>query len=116
MTGQEMATAMAHGARRLICLVVDNGSYGTIRMHQEREYPGRVSGSDLHNPDFAALARAYGWAAFTAARTEDVEPALRQALSAQGPTLIHLKLPVEISTSRATLSSIREAALKRKSQ
>ncbi|WP_431258593.1 thiamine pyrophosphate-binding protein [Roseateles chitinivorans] len=115
MTGQEMSTAMAHGARRLICLVVDNGSYGTIRMHQEREYPGRVSGSDLHNPDFAALARAYGWAAFTAARTEDVEPALRQALSSQVPTLIHLKLPVEISTSRATLSSIREAALKRKS-
>jgi len=114
MTGQEMSTAMAHGARRLICLVVDNGSYGTIRMHQEREYPGRVSGSDLHNPDFAALARAYGWLAFTAARTEEVEPALRQALSSQVPTLIHLKLPVEISTSRATLSSIREAALKRR--
>jgi len=114
MTGQEMSTAMAQGARRLICVVVDNGSYGTIRMHQEREYPGRVSGSELHNPDFAALARAYGWLAFSASRTEDVEPALRQALSAQTPTLIHLKLPVEISTSRATLSSIREAALKRR--
>jgi acetolactate synthase-1/2/3 large subunit len=113
MTGQEMATAMAHGARRLICLVVDNGSYGTIRMHQEREYPGRVSGSDLHNPDFAAMARAFGWQAFSASRTEEVEPALRQAIVLQSPTLIHLKLPVEISTSRATLSSIRDAALKR---
>jgi len=113
MTGQEMATAMAHGARRLICLVVDNGSYGTIRMHQEREYPGRVSGSDLHNPDFAAMARAFGWQAFGASRTEEVEPALRQAIVLQSPTLIHLKLPVEISTSRATLSSIRDAALKR---
>src|SRR5450432_454071 len=65
MTGQELATATMHGAGRgagkLISIVVDNGSYGTIRMHQEREYPGRVSGSDLGNPDFAALARAYGW-------------------------------------------------------
>ncbi len=114
MTGQEMSTAVAHGARRLICLVVDNGSYGTIRMHQEREYPGRVSGSDLHNPDFAALARAYGWQAFSASRTEEVEPALRHAIAAQAPTLIHLKLPVDVSTSRATLTSIREAALKRR--
>ena len=113
MTGQEMSTAMAQGARRLICVVVDNGSYGTIRMHQEREYPGRVSGSDLHNPDFAALARAYGWQAFSASRTEEVEPALRAAIAAQVPTLLHLKLPVEISTSRATLSSIRDAAIKR---
>ncbi|WP_416761659.1 thiamine pyrophosphate-binding protein [Roseateles sp. So40a] len=113
MTGQEMATAMAHGARRLLCLVVDNGSYGTIRMHQEREYPGRVSGSDLHNPDFAALARAYGWLAFSAARTEEVEPALREAIAAQRPTLIHLKLPVDVSTSRTTLASIRDAALRR---
>ena len=113
MTSQELATAAQHGGKSIVVLL-NNGMFGTIRMHQEREYPGRVSGSDLHNPDFAALARAYGWAAFTAARTEDVEPALRQALSAQVPTLIHLKLPVEISTSRATLSSIREAALKRK--
>ena len=67
MTGQEMATAIAHGAKRLVVsIVVDNGSYGTIRMHQEREYPGRVSGSDLGNPDFAALARAFGWWAASA--------------------------------------------------
>ncbi len=65
MTGQELTTATAYGAGRgrgkLISIVVDNGSYGTIRMHQEREYPGRVSGSDLYNPDFAALAQAQGW-------------------------------------------------------
>jgi acetolactate synthase I/II/III large subunit len=116
MTSQEMATAMAHGARRLICLVVDNGSYGTIRMHQEREYPGRTSGSDLHNPDFAALARAYGWAAHTAEHTEAVEPALRDAVRTQQPTLIHIKLPVDISTSRTTLTRIREAALQRQAR
>ncbi len=116
MTGQEMATAMAHGARRLICLVVDNGSYGTIRMHQEREYPGRTSGSDLHNPDFAALSRAYGWAGLTADHTEAVEPALREALRTQQPTLLHLKLPVDVSTSRTTLTRIRETALERQAQ
>jgi acetolactate synthase-1/2/3 large subunit len=113
MTGQEMATAMAHGARKLICVVVDNGTYGTIRMHQEREYPGRVSGSDLHNPDFAAMARAFGWQAFSAERTADVEPALRQAIAAQTPTLLHLKLPTDVSTSRATLTTIRETARRR---
>ena len=59
------------------------------------------------------MARAFGWQAFSASRTEEVEPALRQAIVLQSPTLIHLKLPVEISTSRATLSSIRDAALKR---
>jgi len=85
-------------------------------MHQEREYPGRVSGSDLHNPDFAALARAYGWLAFSAARTEEVEPALREAIAAQRPTLIHLKLPVDVSTSRTTLASIRDAALRRQAK
>ena len=117
MTGQELATASGYGAGRgkgkLISLVVDNGSYGTIRMHQEREFPGRVSGSDLFNPDFAALARAYGWNASKVERTEQFEPALREALSASGPTLIHLKLDTDVSTTRTTLSAIREAALKR---
>ncbi len=116
MTGQELATAMAHGARRLISLVVDNGSYGTIRMHQEREYPGRVSGSDLHNPDFAALARAYGWEAHRADTTAQVETALCEAIRSERPTLIHLTLPVDVSTSRTTLTRIREAALQRRAQ
>ena len=115
MTGQELATAVAfganHGAGRLICLVVDNGSYGTIRMHQEREYPGRVSGSDLFNPDFAAMARAFGWRAATVVATDAFEPVLMQALEAGPPMLIHLKLSGDVSTTRSTLTAIREAAI-----
>jgi acetolactate synthase I/II/III large subunit len=117
MTGQELATATGYGAGRgagkLISIVVDNGTYGTIRMHQEREYPGRVSGSDLFNPDFAALAKAYGWRAAKVDRTEQFEPALREALAADGPSLLHLKLDADVSTTRTTLSAIRDAALKR---
>ncbi len=114
MTGQELATAKAHGARRLISIVVDNGSFGTIRMHQEREYPGRVSGTDLHNPDFAALARAYGWRAACVEHTAQFEPALRAALDAGQPTLLHLKLDVDVSTTRSTLAAIRAAAQARR--
>ena len=113
MNGQELATAMAYGAKRLISLVVDNGSYGTIRMHQEREYPGRVSGSDLHNPDFAALARAYGWHADRVDTTAQFEPAFRAALQAGQPALIHLKLDTDVITSRTTLGAIRSAAIQR---
>ena len=83
-------------------------------MHQEREYPGRVSGSDLFNPEFAALAQAYGWRAARVARTEDFESALSEALAhPEQPTLLHLKLDAEVSTSRSTLSAIREAARQR---
>jgi acetolactate synthase-1/2/3 large subunit len=114
MTGQELATATGYGARRLISVVVDNGTYGTIRMHQEREYPGRVSGSDLFNPDFAALARAYGWAAERIEATTQFEPALQRAIEAGRPTLLHLKLDSEVSNSRTTLSAIRAAALNKK--
>jgi acetolactate synthase-1/2/3 large subunit len=113
MTGQELATATGYGAKRLISIVVDNGTYGTIRMHQEREYPGRVSGSDLFNPDFAALARAYGWRAERVERTAQFEPAFAAALESRQPSLLHLKLDTDISTSRSTLSAIREAALKK---
>ncbi|MBL8331225.1 MAG: thiamine pyrophosphate-binding protein [Rubrivivax sp.] len=113
MNGQELATATGYGAGRLISIVVDNGTYGTIRMHQEREYPGRVSGSDLFNPDFAALARAYGWNAWRIDRTEQFEPALTEALSAARPGLIHLKLDPDVITSRTRLSAIREAAQRR---
>ncbi len=111
MTGQDMATAQASGAKRLICVVVDNGSYGTIRMHQEREYPGRVSGSDLHNPDFAAMARAFGWQASTVNATAEFESAFSQALAAQVPWLIHLRLPVDVITTRTTLQAIRQSAV-----
>jgi acetolactate synthase-1/2/3 large subunit len=114
MTGQELATAIGYGANRaegrLISLVVDNGTYGTIRMHQEREYPGRVSGSDLFNPDFAALALAYGWRATRVERTGDFEAAFAEALKPGAPMLIHLKLDADVSTSRTTLTAIRETA------
>jgi acetolactate synthase-1/2/3 large subunit len=114
MTGQELATATGYGAGRgrgkLIVIVVDNGTYGTIRMHQEREYPGRVSGSDLFNPDFAALARAHGWHAGVVATTAEFEPAFAAALAADRPTLIHVKLDADVSTSRTTLTAIRRIA------
>jgi acetolactate synthase-1/2/3 large subunit len=111
MTSQEMATAIAYGAKNLVAIVVDNGSYGTIRMHQEREYPGRVSGSDLGNPDFAALARAFGWwAAERVDATRDFEPALVAALACGRPALIHVKLATDVITSRTTLSTIRSKA------
>ena len=110
MTGQELATAKAAGAQRLVTILVDNGSYGTIRMHQEREYPGRVSGSDLHNPDFVMLARAYGWQAERVDTTAQFEPAFARALASGEPTLLHLKLDTDVITSRTTLSAIRAAA------
>jgi acetolactate synthase-1/2/3 large subunit len=113
MTSQEMATARQYGATRLVSIVVDNGSYGTIRMHQEREYPGRVSGTDLLNPDFVALARAYGWHADAVADTAQFEPAFRAALDRAQPTLLHLKLPLESLTSRSSLTAIRDAAEER---
>ena len=113
MTGQELATATGYGAGRLISIVVDNGIYGTIRMHQEREYPGRVSGSDLYNPDFAALAAAYGWRSARVDRTEDFEAAFAAALASGRPTLLHLKLDPDVITSRTTLGAIRAQALQR---
>ncbi|RVT50361.1 thiamine pyrophosphate-binding protein [Rubrivivax albus] len=113
MTGQELATATGYGAKRLISIVVDNGSYGTIRMHQEREYPGRVSGSDLFNPDFAAFARAFGWHAARVESTADFEPAFTEALAAGRPALLHLKLDTDVITSRTTLTAIRDSARQR---
>jgi acetolactate synthase-1/2/3 large subunit len=119
MTGQELATATGYGAGatgrgKLISIVVDNATYGTIRMHQEREYPGRVSGSDLFNPDFAALARAYGWRAHSVETTAQFEPAFAAALADERPSLLHLKLDAEVSTSRTTLSAIRRIAQARR--
>jgi acetolactate synthase-1/2/3 large subunit len=106
MNGQELATAVQHGAKSIIVLV-NNGTYGTIRMHQEREYPARVSGSDLANPDFCALARAYGYAAERITHTEEFEAALLRALAAEGGSLIEVVLDPEVITTRGTLSAIR---------
>ena len=91
MNGQEFATAAQHGAA-IVVVVVDNGQYGTIRMHQERDYPGRRSGTHLANPDFAALARAYGGHGETVERTEDFAPAFRRAEASGKPALLHVKL------------------------
>ena len=109
MNGQELATAIQHGANMLV-LVVDNGSYGTIRMHQEREYPERVAGTQLRNPDFAALARAYGAWADTVERTEDFEAALGRAQAERGVRLIHLKTDVEVISNATTITRLREKA------
>jgi len=112
MNGQELATAVQHGAKTII-LLLNNGMYGTIRMHQEREYPTHVLGSALHNPDFCALARAYGYAAERVTCTDDWEPALRRALDASSGTLIEMPLDPDVITTRGTLESIRQAALRK---
>ena len=106
MNGQELATAVSRRANLLI-LVVDNGSYGTIRMHQEREYPTRVSGTTLQNPDFAALGRAYGCWAETVETTAEFAPALDRALAEPGVRLLHLKTDIEFITPGLTIEAIR---------
>lgn len=105
MNGQELATAVQHGCRMLV-IVVDNGAYGTIRMHQEREFPGRVSATRLANPDFAALARAYGCWAETVATTADFAPALDRALAVDGVRLLHVKTDIEQITAGTTLAAV----------
>jgi acetolactate synthase-1/2/3 large subunit len=110
MNGQELATAVQYNVP-VIFVVVNNGSYGTIRMHQERTYPGRVSGTDLVNPDFVALARAYGAHGELVVQTADFAPAFERAAKAGKPALIEIRLSAEIITPRQTLSQIRAAAL-----
>ncbi|HEX7328553.1 MAG TPA: thiamine pyrophosphate-binding protein [Casimicrobiaceae bacterium] len=113
MNGQELATAVQYGLA-IVFVVVDNGMYGTIRMHQERTYPGRVSGTTLNNPDFAALARAYGAHGETVARTDDFAPAFARASAARGPALIHVRLDPQALTMDATLDEIRNRAAARR--
>jgi acetolactate synthase-1/2/3 large subunit len=110
MNGQELATAVAHGLA-IVFVVIDNGMYGTIRMHQERTYPGRVSGTDLANPDFAALARAYGADGETIARTQEFMPAFERALERSGPTLLHVRLDPQALTMNASIDALRAQAL-----
>jgi acetolactate synthase-1/2/3 large subunit len=106
MNGQELATAVQYGLA-VIFVVIDNGMYGTIRMHQEKNYPGRVSGTDLRNPDFAALARAYGAAGETVTRTEEFAPAFERARTTTGPSLLHVKVDPQALTMTATLDGLR---------
>jgi acetolactate synthase-1/2/3 large subunit len=112
MNGQELATAVQYEAKTIIVLLT-NGMFGTIRMHQEREYPQRVAGTDLHNPDFAALARAYGYFGVRITRSEQFESALLAALERSEGTLIEVLLEPEVISTRATLSGITQAALGR---
>jgi acetolactate synthase-1/2/3 large subunit len=109
MNGQELATAVQYGLAAIF-VVVDNGMYGTIRMHQERTYPGRVSGTDLVNPDFAALARAYGAHGETVRRTDEFAPAFERAVAAGIPALIHVKLDPQALTMNASLDAVRAQA------
>lgn len=110
MNGQELATAMQYGAAPIF-FVVNNGMYGTIRMHQEREYPTRVSGTELSNPDFAALGAAFGAWSATATTTEEFRDVLAQAKERIGMRLIHVKIDVEqLAASGATVSGLRAKA------
>jgi acetolactate synthase-1/2/3 large subunit len=109
MSGQELATAVQYDLP-IVVLVVDNGMYGTIRMHQERQFPGRVVGTDLVNPDFAAYARAFGAHGATVERTGDFPAALERALAAGVPAVVTLRIDPEAITPRMTLSAIRAAA------
>jgi acetolactate synthase-1/2/3 large subunit len=106
MNGQELATAVQHKLN-VIFVVIDNGMHGTIRMHQERNYPARVHGTDLVNPDFAALAQAYGANGETVTRTAEFAPALERALGADRPSLLWLKIDPQAITMNATIDQIR---------
>jgi acetolactate synthase-1/2/3 large subunit len=107
MSGQELATAVQYGAA-IVVLVVNNGMLGTIRMHQERQFPGRAIGTDFVNPDFAAYARAFGTHGALVERTVDFPAAFEQALAAGRPALLELRVDPEAITPRATLTEIRE--------
>ncbi len=107
MNGQELATAAQYGLP-VIFIVIDNAMYGTIRMHQERNYPARVSGTSIVNPDFAALARAYGAYGETVRATEEFAPAFERAVAAGRPALLHVHIDPEALTLNASLSALRK--------
>ena len=109
MNGQELATAI-HYELPIVVVLVNNGMYGTIRMHQERQFPGRPYGTDLVNPDFAAYARAFGAHGEVVERTEDFPPAFERSLATGRPALIELRVDPEAITPRASLTEIREQA------
>jgi acetolactate synthase I/II/III large subunit len=112
MTGSEFSTAVQYGAN-VIVVVANNGRYGTIRMHQERTYPGRVSGTDLANPDFAALARAHGGHGEIVERTDDFAAAFARAEASAKPAIIELRLDPEALATAFTLSEAREMGMRR---
>jgi acetolactate synthase-1/2/3 large subunit len=113
MHGQEFATAVQYGLP-IIVVLLDNAMYGTIRMHQEREYPGRISATQLKNPDFCAYARAFGGHGERVERTEDFAPALARARASGLPAVLHCLIDPQAITPTGTLDGIRGAALERK--
>mgnify|MGYP001092729669 CR=1 FL=1 len=113
MNCQELATALQHGAQPII-LLVNNGIYGTIRAHQERHYPERVSGTTMVNPDFVALARSYGFHAERVESTADFPAAFERARASKTGALLDLVVSPEALTPRQTLSQMRKAALSAK--
>jgi acetolactate synthase-1/2/3 large subunit len=115
MTGQELATVVQYSLP-IITVIPNNGMYGTIRMHQEREYPSRVVGTTLVNPDFAAYARSFGADGCTIEATADFAPALRAALKAGKPAIIELKIDPEALAVRQTLSQVRAAAASKRNR
>ncbi|MFC4273770.1 thiamine pyrophosphate-binding protein [Achromobacter aloeverae] len=110
MHGQEFATAVQY-ALPIIVLVIDNGMYGTIRMHQEKHYPGRVSATELNNPDFAAYARAFGGHGERVETSEEFGPAFERAVASGRPAILHCLIDPEVITPATTLEKIRDAAL-----
>jgi acetolactate synthase-1/2/3 large subunit len=112
MNGQELATAAQYSAKSIV-LLLNNGMFGTIRMHQEREYPQHISGTALANPDFTKLAQAYGYVGVRIRRTDEFEAQLLAALERPQGTLIEVVLDPEVITTRGTLSAITQAALKK---
>jgi acetolactate synthase-1/2/3 large subunit len=115
MNGQELATSVQYDAA-VIFIVVNNGMYGTIRMHQEREYPARVHGTDLRNPDFAAYARAFGAHGETIEETGEFAPALERCLVAGKPSLIEIRLDPQAITTQATLDDLRTKSQRARAQ
>ncbi len=110
MNGQELATAVQAGVR-VVVLVLNNGIYGTIRAHQERRYPARVSGTSMVSPDFAALARSYGLHGERVETAEHFAEAFARALDAPHGAVLDLAVPAEALSPRQTLSAMRAAAL-----
>lgn len=110
MNCQELGTAMQAGAQPIV-LLLNNGIYGTIRAHQERHYPGRVSSTDMVNPDFVMLAKSYGYHAERVERTEDFAAAFQRALESDSGAVLDLNISPEAITPRQTLTQMREAAL-----
>jgi acetolactate synthase I/II/III large subunit len=110
MNGQEFATAVQYDLP-VVVVLLDNGMYGTIRMHQEREYPGRISATMLKNPDFSAYAKAFGGHGERVERTDDFAPALERAMASGKPAILHVLIDPEAITPATTISAIRDKAL-----